>query len=353
MAKHRLFILPLAASALLGTLTACDPPPPRLQIRVTSDGVGRDAAPGDRRCATEADGQLCTLAAAIDEANASPTGADIALPNLDEELPPGEGTGPEPSRYYSSVEAVITGDVRITGDHGTRVSGLHLTVAGGAKLVMTQIRPMEGIEQPIWLQVDGTLLVEQSIIEANAWPLGALPALNVTASGSAIVIDSILTSDNPAGAVLNAGTLVAIRASIAPSQLCFSGQPTCFGSSTAINTTGSGQTHLAGSAALIVGVDPADQARCAGNVPVSHGFVHLETPCGGPTSPSDSSGPAEATYDRLSHALTASSTSPLRDAIPLDETLCADASIDVRGVTRGLDSNGDGRGGCDIGAVEN
>jgi hypothetical protein len=44
--------------------------------------------------------------------------------------------------------------------------------------------------------------------------------------------------------------------------------------------------------------------------------------------------------------------SPLVDAIPLGHASCPEGAVDVYGQPRAVDGDGDGGGGCDIGAVE-
>lgn len=347
MAGRRLITAVITAAAALGPLTACEPPPPRLVLVVDSDGSGRDSAPGDGTCASAAAGGACTLPAAVDEGNASPTGADIELPPLlaDPEVDP-----PVPNGEYSGFDLTVTGDVRLYGD-STSVGLVHVTVAPGGQLAVSGIRPAEYTSNPISFTVEGTLWLDRSVVEHNWLLSGASirPVLEVTTTGSAVVTDSILASDHTKAAVVNAGVLVAVRSSIAPIQAC--PEVGCFGTDVAVHTAETGTTHLAGSAMHTIGPYWTHPARCTGRPITSHGHVHLEAPCGAATA-GDTIGNAGVEYDFAAHELTLSATSPLVDAIPLDHPLCTGATVDVRGVTRGLDGDSDGIGGCDVGARE-
>lgn len=347
MAGRRLETVVISAALAVTAMTACEPPPPRLVIVVNSDRSFDDSAPGDGICATGVQLGECTLTAAISEANASPTGADITLPPLEDDpvLPPFE---------YSAGDLTVTGDVRVIGDHGTRLGHTHITVAAGARLSMSRIRPTAYTSNPVSFRVEGTLVLDQVFVEHNQLLSGSVarPVLEVTATGGAVLTDTVLVSDHATAAVVNAGVLVAVRSSIAPTQVCPPDQPGCFGTDVAVHTAGAGQTHLASTATHTVGPWETAPARCTGNPPVSHGYVHLEEPCGGTPAVGDSSGDAGATYDFGTHDLSFDATSPLIDAVPLTHPLCADATVDVFGVTRGLDSDGDGIGACEIGALE-
>ena len=347
MAGRRLIAALISAATALSVMTACDPPPPRLAILVNSDGTGDDDSPGDGVCASAASNGACTLTAAISEANASPTGADIELPPLENDpvLPPFE---------YSGPDLTVTGDVRVIGGYGTRLGNVHITVAAGARLSVSRIRPTEYTSHPVSFRVEGTLVLDQAFVEHNEFLSGAdpRPVLEVTATGTAVLHESILVSDHSTAAVVNSGVLVAVWSSVAPIQICPTDQPGCFGTDVAVHTAGDGRTDLSGTATHTVGPWQTSLARCTGTPPVSHGYVHLEQPCGGTPAAGDSNGAAGVSYDFSTHDLTLSTGSPLIDAVPLSEPLCADATVDVFGVTRGLDGDADGIGACEIGARE-
>ena len=67
--------------------------------------------------------------------------------------------------------------------------------------------------------------------------------------------------------------------------------------------------------------------------------------------PTDGEGNAEHPYSETSR-LHLSMSSPLIDAIPIGVPACPVGSTDVYGMPRGVDGNGDGVPGCDIGAIE-
>lgn len=348
MAGRRLLGALIAGAIALSTTTACEPPPPRLQLVVQYEGLGRDDNPGDGICRTSETFNGCTLPAAMDEANASPTGADI---RIFFELDPEDPFRPEP--LFSGLDLTVTGDVRVIPDSFLNLGYAHIDVAPTGTLYMSKIRldPYDG--HSVSFRVEGTLHLDRSVVEQSFLLTGVTgPALDVTASGTALLTDSIIASDNAAGAITNDGTLAAVRSSIIPLEVCPPTGPPCFGTTVAVNTLANGETHLAGSAVHIGGYEPISLAGCAGRPPISHGYVHQEVPCGGSPASGDSAGPAGASYQAGNGNLTLASDSPLVDAIPLTDPLCADATVDVHGVTRGLDGNGDGIRGCEIGALE-
>ena len=100
MAPGNQLVAALTAAIALSAVTACEPPPPRLDLTVTSDAPGADDDPGDGLCASAAAAGACTLPAAIDEANTAPSGADVTLP-------PGD---------YLWNDLTVTGDVHLVGE---------------------------------------------------------------------------------------------------------------------------------------------------------------------------------------------------------------------------------------------
>lgn len=88
----------------------------------------------------------------------------------------------------------------------------------------------------------------------------------------------------------------------------------------------------------------------------SLGYVHVEFPCSIVAGSGDSVGYAEIRDDvdsGLTHSvLSLKLGSPLIDAIPLGDPACDPSTVDLYGNPRGVDGDGNGIGGCDIGAVE-
>jgi hypothetical protein len=83
-------------------------------------------------------------------------------------------------------------------------------------------------------------------------------------------------------------------------------------------------------------------------------------PCG-PLEPDDTTGDARVTSEvtaipgpplQTSFRLVLDTASPLVDAIPLGDPACDTTLTDLFGTERGVDGDGDGVGGCDIGAIE-
>lgn len=323
------------AAAVLSAfaLTGCDPT--RGAFAVTTEAGGADDVAGDGVCASAAAGGACTLQAAIEEANATPAGADITVPS---------GT-------YGGFSPTITKDVTINGDQRRDV-GLYdmvVTVAAGAKLDVDGIRTAPSNENRSLLRFDvyGLLILDHaSVVSADL--LGALfgevrPALIVRPGGSAGVSDSYLQTLRHASDgqfVRNDGQLILNRSTV--QNLSYS--QIGLADRTAIHTGPSGVTAM--KASTIHGFDQLALKqyagyRCTGTPPQSHGSVHLQESCGGTAQPTDSTGPVNP-----------STLAPLVDAIPVGGPDCDGTTTDALGTVRGNDGNGDGVPGCDIGAYE-
>jgi hypothetical protein len=169
--------------------------------------------------------------------------------------------------------------------------------------------------------------------------------VHILPGGSASLVDSVVISDADAGAVANAGTLTSLRSTLSGSQGCAG----CAGQ--ALATAPGAASHLQ-SSGIHTTIGATGFSGCSGVAPISHGFVHVEVPCGSAPATGDSSGPAGWTLDPGSHAVTIDPASPLVDAIPLGAAGCDPSTVDLLGNPRGVDGDGDGTGGCDIGAVE-
>lgn len=326
----------LAAAAIAATnLTACEPPPPRLHLTVTTTVAGSDDDPGDGTChSTSAGG--CSLQAAIAEGNTGVDGADITIP-------PGD---------YAAFAAGVTGDVRIAaatpastrlGDSG----GVQLTVLPGGRLEITDLNTGGvGFPWPFHVNVGGgprpgIFIARRSVLSAAHGVTPVVPLL-IDEPGVAVLVDSLVHSPEYES-VVNHGTLIAGNSSLLTS-FTF----------TALRTTGwtaPAQSSLRGSAIARFDVFPGDGGGCRGGPPISHGYVHIEDPCGSEPNPTDGEGNAGYHIsDTFRPHL--DPTSPLVDAIPITDPACDTTSLDLYGNPRGVDGNGDGLPGCDIGAIE-
>lgn len=329
-------ILTLAVVVLAaGVSVACEPPPARLTLSVTTEATGADDDPGDGVCSSTAAAGGCTLQAAIEEGNEAASGADISV---------GEGV-------YGGFDPTVTGDVRINWDQpkwGVDLADVHVTVAPGAHLGVDHVRTQPydvsiGVSHPLTFDVHGTLALRRSLVE-SAWILSggrpARPALRVFAGGWAVLSDSLLVADDGVS-VDNHGVVVGWGTTIDSIAL----------GTAALHTGPGGSTHLFSSIVQeSAAFTPA--ASCTGIPPVSHGHLHLEQPCGGVAGAGDTSGPTGLEYFLHDPALPLPASSPLIDAIPLGSPGCTTQERDVRGSPRGVDGNGDGVPGCDVGAVE-
>lgn len=230
------------------------------------------------------------------------------------------------------------------------LKGVRLTVAAGAQVRAERLETDTFISSNFQVNLDvyGTLVLDRSLV-ISADPFltdpSPDPALRIRPGGVALVTDSILISDSPDGTAANAGTLLAARSTISVTQGCGG----CLARSV-VTATGA-VSHLQATG-LHTALGASGFSACAGVPPVSQGWLHLEAPCGTVPATGDSSGPAAWTIDPGNHLVTIDPASPLVDAIPLGEAGCEVTAVDFFGAPRGVDGDGDGVGGCDIGAVE-
>lgn len=295
-----------AALAVAG-VSACQPPPPRAHFVVASNMDGADADPGDGVCASTDPAGTCTLRAAVEEANALGAG-DVTVQAGD----------------YSIGTIEVTGDVAIEGptDAILTLRG-SITVAEGARLRVDRVRG--GVTAGFTLDVSGTLhLTRSSIIEIGT-------PLTIRPGASAVVQESMLTGGFSGGqGIRNHGTLL-VDASVlltlisGPADGGLLGEP---GSTAQLR-----RTYL---------------TRCVGVVPTSLGYNHVQNGSCGVAAIGDGGG---APYSGSDFG-PPSSTSELVDAIPLGTAGCTPEATDIDGNPRGVDGNGDGIAGCDIGPFE-
>lgn len=328
MQRIKILVAAVSAAFAVGGLTACDPPPPRLQLTVTTTAAGTDDDPGDGIChSTPAGG--CSLQAAIGEGNTASDGVDIAIP-------PGD---------YAAFTAGIIGDVRIAASApaSTRLGdsyGVHLTVLSQGRLEIADLNTGgDGLPWPFRVVVDGGVFISHRSALAAQHGVVPLSPLFVEAPGTAVLVDSVVLSPEYQS-VLNRGTFVAVRSSLL-SSFTFTGLDTVFPAT----------STLQASAIARLNAFPGEGGGCSGEPPVSYGYIHIEEPCGSDPMPTDGEGSTEHPYSETSR-LHVSMSSPLIDAIPIDDPACIVGSTDVYGQPRGVDGNGDGVPGCDIGAIE-
>lgn len=333
MIRRRLAVPVLVVLAAAAT-TACEPPPPRLELEVTTAVGGFDDVVGDGLCTSDTAAGLCTLQAAVQEGNAAPHGADILVPG---------GT-------YSGASLTVTGDVHVrgTGSADAWITYSSIGVNPGARLTLTGINDGQlntsGLGQVV--TVAGHLVMHRS---------GVPGSLEILAAGSVVMVDSTVFSGWEL-AVHNDGMLLALRSTISNASITPA-------DTDVLATTNGGTTHLQATAVVArwIGVNggpfmSGGQGTCTGSPPVSQGFAHIEVPCGGVAQPGDASGDArvhnEVSLYPYSLLFWLAADSPLIDAIPLGDPSCDPSSVDLYGNPRGVDGDGDGVGGCDIGAIE-
>lgn len=329
--RSRLAALAVLATVVAGT-TACQPPPPRLVLTVTTTANGTDDTPGDGVCASAAAAGECTLQAAFDEGNEAPHGADLVVP----------------AGWYGGFDPTVTGDIRLNWDAPKAVrflNGVHLTVALGGRSAIDGVLGSSTFPFAAPLTVAGTAVVRRSLV-------GRL----TVGDGGVLVMDGSIALSlglEQEAEIQNRGIVLARSSTLLAHNLDYST------SRTVLDTSAGSQSHLA--ASVLARPDlrlsgtiiyAGGSGACSGAAPVSHGFVHIEVACGGTPAAGDGSGDADYYLDGRVSTIGLGIGSPLVDAIPLGDPACDVSTTDLFGRPRGVDGNGDGVGGCDIGAVE-
>lgn len=321
----------LASSAVV----ACDPPPPRLVFTVDAAGSAVDAAPGDGVCATATG--TCTLQAALMEADTVPQGADVVVPDLDPAI--------------HRVDVRVTRRVRVTAPTTALVGG-SIEVAEGAWLTLEGLSlhrlssAAEYLAEPtiVALDVAGSLHVERSVVGS----------ISVAPTGGVVLQRSVAVAEVP---FRNDGSLAAVDSALlvlgpldgdpsAPIPVLESSGESLLLRSVVASPEVGGVITIGGGFGTCTG--PGTVA--------SAGWAHVEVPCAGSTA--DTSGDAGWSYYLLTtHGVygwqvSLSPASPLVDAIPVGEAGCEAGVTDALGRERGVDGNGDGIAGCDVGPLE-
>lgn len=304
--------------------TACEPPPPRPVLEVTSTVDAPDAAPGDGVCEVSPGAGDCSLRAAIDEGNAL-----------------GRALITVPEAAYQSSPLIVTGDLIVTASSGVGwleraelfTSSVH--VAPGGRL------EMDGFDTHAVFTVEGNLVGRHLLVTAYVDPTspsGPTGAVDVLPGATAGFQNSILGTYLGAPVVHNRGTLVLHHVALDT-------YPQALGRDAALSNEGAAYT----AATLLQG--------CEGTMPTSLGYNGdadgscglgpTEHPLSSPYLPGRSANPSILPFYRLPTG------SPLIDAIP-EGTLGCGASItdDLWRTARPTDGDEDGTTGCDIGAFE-
>jgi hypothetical protein len=325
----------LVAAFALSGLVACDPRiPPTLTV--TSNGTGGDASPGDGVCEATAGAGDCTLPASVDEANAL-----------------GRAAISVPASAYEGMDLTVTGDVRLNwGAPAAVVLGdVDITVAGGGALLAEGLRtrvsdpPPEGSNEPgvhpVTLSVAGELrLVRSTIASIGASVVDGVPTdktLVVAPGGRAVLNTSVLVGGQHA--VVNDGGLASFASSLyslVSAQLITNEGATSQYARTAFTTLSPTvrvfSSCLGDGSFVSLGGNSAERAGCLG--------------------PDDVGSYAANRFDVYTMQVTWPAVSPTVDAIPVGTLLCDPARTDIYGAPWGVDGNGDGTGGCDVGAAE-
>ncbi len=313
---RRTVIAALTAVASAAVTTACEPPPPPPTLTVTTSTNGSDAAPGDGVCETVSGGAVCSLEAAIQEANA--LGAAIVVV-------PANTYTPNPISVSGTVTLRHPGD----GPGQAYLYATDLVVETGGRLDLVGVNVNGGT-----VEAYGVLTVNRAVLEAAL--SGGEPALTVHPGGSALLVNTSITGYLGDHAVQNDGSLVAAY-------------------STLVKYSGGSVFGNSGSATLIANSLVAagtGQVVCSGTQPVSLGYNEAtDLSCalgavGDVSGPDATIGPSAYMPDAGDSAL---------DAVPVGAAGCGTTVLhDIRGTggPRPRDGNGDGTPACDRGMRE-
>lgn len=327
MRRSRLLPVVLVVAVAVAGLGACKPPVPRVKLTVNDAGFGVDDNPGDGICRAPWANYRCTFPAAIQEANALGA-ADIVVP---------AGTVYGPTSEALAI--TITGDVSITGagiptspTTGTNLAPYDLTVAAGAKLRLSDLLTYQFFT-PVSLVVEGRLDIERAFIGAGR------TSLDIRPGGSVIVSDSVVklfsSTPTPSVPLGISGTLVLTRSELRVANL-----------------------QIAEGGAMVTSGSILDVDGCVAPPPVSAGDnrVKHQSCASQATDTVGVPGTDLDTWTQPGNSFVQVKqpkvTSSLIDAIPIGTHGCSTDLVDIFGNPRGVDGDGDGIGGCDVGAFE-
>jgi hypothetical protein len=307
-------------------------------LTVTSNATGGDAAPGDGVCEATAGAGDCTLPAAVDEANAL-----------------GRAAISVPAGAYGGMDLTVTGDMRLNWGAASDVvlGDVDITVAEGGALAAEGLHtrvpdpPPEGSSEwgfhPVTLSVAGQLnLFRSTIASFGASIEDTVPTdrtLVVAPGGRAVLNTSVLVGGS--NAVVNDGELVSLASSLyslVSAQLVTNEGATSQYARTGFNTTDPIVRNVAsclGEGTFVsLGGNSSERTFC----PLDH--------------PDDVGWVVGNHFDVYTMQVEWPGVSATVDAIPVGTLLCDPAGTDVYGAPWGVDGNGDGVGGCDVGAAE-
>lgn len=300
---------------LLG-LVACEPPPPPVELVVTSTAIGADAVPGDGVCEVTAGAGDCTLQAAVDEGNALGRAA-IGLPA---------------GSYPGSPSLSVTGALSIRKVGSGNASMNHwVTVEEGASL------ELDGIST---YNVPGARFLVKGALVGRHLSLTGLESSGqvvVAPTGTAVLENSLLVHVFGGRATIqNQGTVVL--------------RNTALRSWISVGVT----TPALSNSGRVIAASSILQS-CTGVDPESLGHNSDDDGSCGLTGPSDRPGvPADVTISIAGVAsYELNPGSPLIDAIPVGTLGCGTEVLDdLAGALRPQDGDGDTVAACDIGARE-
>jgi CSLREA domain-containing protein len=198
-----------------------------LTVRVRSTADAPDLSPGDGQCTTSVG--LCTLRAAVQEANAWPTADEVILTSATTYPLTRAGAGEDAA---ATGDLDITGDVVIRPDAGTAIidandldrvfdvrsgtvrvhdvvirNGTETTGGGGIRTVAgtdvhldrVTVYANLGAGGGGGIRAAGALTIERSLVRQNAAGSGRGGGIHVEATGSVVVANSTVFSNSAAG----------------------------------------------------------------------------------------------------------------------------------------------------------
>ena len=230
----------------------------------------------------------------------------------------------------------MTGDAAILGA-GVRYTSLlrfHINVEPGAHLRVADVGTSTGELETVSFTVRGSLRLQrvQTVYLYSS-------VLTVHAGGGAIIEDSIIGSAfSPV--IVSDGTIILARTTldILHTEALANG----------------GAFYWGATASHGAPFESAEASYCTGVAPTSVGYNRTNLLDCALTSPTDSDDFTIGEFENANNDFdfVPENYSPLVDAIPLGVLGCSADAVDVYGNPRGVDGNGDGILGCDIGAVE-